>query len=408
MFMRRTIQRVCHEENASVIIISALLLAILIGLLGLAVDTSYAFYMRTKMQSAADAAALGAAANLANGGTASSALVVANSLGTNNGFTSGVANTVVTPSIPPGPNPNGSIPSYANNSNYVRVRITQNVRLFFAPVIGVAANWPVSVNAVAGVKSSPDCLVTLSGFRINGTNTANLNNCSAVIGGSLNATNQAKIAVTGSGDIEVYNNGSIKCPACEPTPTSKSGSMPTLPVLSIPSGLQVVSDPTCSNRYCRPGIYNSQLILAKGSTYTFASGFYLFNKGLSTNSATVTSESNGVTFYIASNQPIDLTGNLTLNAQTPVNCTPGSAILIFQAPSSLTSMDLAGSKDRLNFNGIVSLPYSDIRISGSSSNLTLNGSIIANSLTLNGNMNPSASTNECNNFVSDSRVVLYQ
>jgi hypothetical protein len=71
-------------------------------------------------------------------------------------------------------------------------------------------------------------------------------------------------------------------------------------------------------------------------------------------------------------------------------------------------MDLAGSNDRLNLTGIVSLPYTDIRVSGSSSNLTLNGSIIANSLALNGNMNPSASTNSCNNFVSNTRVVLFE
>ena len=406
--MQALFQKFRKEEKASVIVITALLLAILVGLLGLAVDSSYAFYMRTKMQSAADAAALGAAANLANGGTANTATIVANSLGTSNGFTSGIANTVVTPTIPPGSNPDGSSPSYASNTNYVRVRISQNIPLFFAPVIGVASSWPVSVNAVAGIKSSPDCLITMSSFNINGTNTATLNNCSAVIGGNLDATNQGKIAVNGSGNIEVHNNGSINCPSCTPTPVPKSNPMPTLPSLSIPSGLPVVSDPTCANRYCQPGIYNRKLTLTRGANYTFASGFYLFNQGLSTNSAIVQSETNGVTFYIASNQPIDLTGNLNLSAQTPINCTPGSAILIFQAPSTITTMDLAGSKDQLNLNGIVSLPYTNIRISGSSSNLTLNGSIIANSLQLNGNMNPSASSNNCNNFVSNSRVVLYQ
>lgn len=406
--MQMLIRKFFREDKASVMVLSGLLLAILIGLLGLAVDSSYAFYMRTKMQSAADAAALGAAANLAKGGTPSTAIAVATSLGTSNGFTSGVADTLVISTIPPGPNPNGSNPSYANNVNYVRVRISQTVPLFFASVIGVASTWPVSVNAVAGVKNSPDCLIALNGFRINGTNTASLNNCSAVIGGNLNSTNQAKIAVNGNGDIEVYNNGSINCPACTPTPIIKTGPLPALPSLSLPSGLSVVSDPTCSNRYCQPGIYNSKLTLAKGVNYRFASGFYVFNKGLSTNSAIVNSDTSGVTFYVASNQPIELTGNLTLSAQTPANCTPGSAILIFQAPSSIASMDLAGSQDRLNLNGIVSLPYTNIRISGSSSNLTLNGSIIANSLTLNGNMNPSASTNDCNNFVSSSRVILYQ
>ncbi len=406
--MCRLIPKILSDEKASVIVIAGLLMAILIGFLGLAVDSSYAFYMRTKMQSAADSAALGAAANLANGGSTTNAVLVARSLATSNGFTSGIANAVVTPSIPPGSNPNGSTPSYFNNSNYVRVNISQAIPLFFAPVIGVASSWPVQVNAVAGIKSAADCLITRAGFQINGTNIASLNNCSAAIGGSLQATNQSKIAINGSGSIDVYNNGSINCPSCSPTPTSKSSTFPSLPSLSIPSGLAVVADPTCTNRYCQPGIYNSKLTLNKGASYTFASGFYVFNKGLVTNSAIVQSEANGVTFYVASNQPIDLTGTLTLTAQIPANCTPGSAVLIYQEPSSITSMDLAGSNDRLNLTGIVNLPYTDIRISGSSSNLTLNGSIIANSLVLNGNMNPSASANACNNFVSNTRVVLFE
>jgi Flp pilus assembly protein TadG len=406
--MNHPFKKLWCAEKASVMVMTGLLLAILLGLMGLAVDSSYAFYARTKMQSAADSAALGAAASIANGGSTNNALLVATSLATSNGFTTGVSNAVVTPTIPPGVNPNGSSPSYIDNSNYVRVRITQNVPLFFAPVIGVASTWPVSVNAVAGVKSSPDCLLTRSGFNINGTNTATLNECSAVIGGNLSATNQSKIAINGVGDIQVYNNGTINCPSCTPKPTSKSGALPTIPTVSIPSGLTVVADPTCANKNCQPGIYNSRLTLTRNATYTFASGFYVFNKGFSTNSAIVNSAPGGVTFYVASNQPINLSGKLTLTAPITANCTPGSAVLVYQEPSTITSMALAGSNDQLNFTGIVSLPYMDITISGSSSNLVLNGSIIANSLSLNGNMNPRASANSCNNLMSNSRVVLFQ
>lgn len=388
--------------------ITALLMSIIIGLMGLAVDVSYALYNRTKMQAAADAAALGAAGSLVRGGTINSALGVAVSLATSNGYTSGVAGATVIASIPPGANPDGSIPSFVNNASYSRVKITQNTPLFFAPVLGIAKTWPVSANAVAGVKNTPDCLVTVSGFTINGTNTATLNNCSAAIGGNLRATNKAKIAINGTGNIDVYNNGTINCPSCSPTPTRKTGSAPALPTLSIPSGLSVITDTTCATRTCRPGIYNSQLTLSKGASYTFASGFYVFNRGISTNSATVTSAPGGVTLYVSANQPIDLSGTLTMSAQTPSGCTSGSGILIYQAPSNASSMSLAGSKDQLNFTGIVSLPYTNITISGSSSNFSLSGSLIARSLDLNGNMNPSVSSNPCNNFVSAGGSSLYQ
>lgn len=165
---------------------------------------------------------------------------------------------------------------------------------------------------------------------------------------------------------------------------------------------------SCPSGICQPGIYNSLLELKKGRSYTFASGFYVFNKGLSTNSAIVTSAPNGVTLYIASNQPIDLSGTLTLSALAAAGCSPGSGVLIYQSPSTISSMQLVGSKDFLNLQGIVDLPYVNVIVNGTSSNLTINGSLIANSITLNGDMNPSASSNQCYNYVSENKVSLFQ
>jgi uncharacterized membrane protein len=402
------LKKIHSEEKASFIIITALLLAILIGLMGLAVDTSYAFYVKSRMQAAADAAALGAATSMANGGSINNAKIVALSLSTSNGFTNGTSSIISLPAIPPGPNPDGTIPSYANDTTYARVQISQNVPLFFAPVIGFSNTWAVRVNSVAGVKNSPDCLVTTAAFNINGNNAATLNNCSAVIGGNLTATNQSKIQINGTGSTTVFNGGAINCNSCSPVPVSKSGVLPTLPTVTIPSGLSIVADPTCSTHVCQPGIYNSKLTLNKNQSYTFATGFYLLNGGLSTNSATVTSAPNGVTLYIASNQPIDLSGSLTLSSQTPIGCSAGSGVVIYQSPSNISSLTLNGSNNQLNLNGILDLPYVDISIGGSSSGLTVNGTIIAHSLSLNGDMNPSVSANPCNNFISGNKVSLYQ
>ena len=396
------------QEDGVVTLITALLLVLLIGFMGLATDTSYAFYVRTKMQAAADAAALGGVSDMLNGGTPSNAIAVARSLAAANGFSDGVAFTSVIATIPPGLNPDGSSPSYSNNSSYIRVQITQNVPLFFAPLVGFAKNWTVYGNAVAGIKSSPDCLLTLSNFRINGTNTASLDNCSAIVGGNLTATNKAKIAISGNGTTSVYNDSSIDCNSCTPIPVRRSGELPTLPIVNIPANLNIVSDVSCSSGTCQPGIYNSLLKLKKGNEYTFASGFYVFNKGINTNSAIVTSAPNGVTLYISANQPIELSGSLTLSGLAANGCSPGSGILIHQSPSTVSSMNLAGSKDILKLEGIVNLPYLDLTISGTSSNLTLNGSLIAHSIDLNGNMNPSVSSNPCYNFVSENKVSLFQ
>ena len=71
-------------------------------------------------------------------------------------------------------------------------------------------------------------------------------------------------------------------------------------------------------------------------------------------------------------------------------------------------MPLAGSKAKLNLQGIVDLPYLDVIISGTSSNLSLSGSLIAHSIDLNGNMNPGVSSNPCYNFISENKVSLIQ
>ena len=396
------------QEHGVVTLITALLLVLLVGFMGLAIDTSYAFYVRTKMQAAADAAALGGASDMLNGGTQNNAIGVARLLAAANGFSDGEAYTSVVASIPPGLNPDGSTPSYSTNASYIRVQITQAVPLYFAPLIGFSKNWTVHANAVAGIESSPDCLVTMSTFRINGTNTASLNNCSAVIGGNLNATNNSKIDISGNGTISVYNDSSIQCNSCTPTPVRRSAELPALPTVNIPPGLSEVIDPSCSSGTCQPGIYNSLLELGKGKAYTFASGFYVFNKGLKTNSAIVTSAPNGVTLYVASNQPIDLSGTLTLSALAAPGCTAGSGVLVYQSPSTLSTMKLAGSNDKLNLQGIVDLPYLDVIISGTSSNLSLSGSLIAHSIDLNGNMNPGVSSNPCYNFISENKVSLVQ
>ena len=398
------------QEHGVVTLITALLLALLIGLMGLAIDTSYAFYVRTKMQAAADAAALGGASDMLNGGTQNNAIGIARLLAAANGFSDGEAYTSVIASIPPGLNPDGSTPSYSTNASYIRVQITQAVPLYFAPLIGFSKNWTVNANAVAGIQSSPDCLVTMSDFNMNGSDTATLNNCSAVIGGNLSVNQNAKILINGKGTTSVYNNGSIYCKSCDPAPVKRSGALPTLPTVNIPSGLSVVSDPKCSSGTCHPGIYNDPLVLDKKSSYIFSSGFYLLNRGIDTKGANVTSAPNGVTLYVAPNQTIDLSGTLTLSALAAPGCSAGSGVLIYQGPSASLpppTMTITGL-NKWNFQGIVDLPYLDLTIKSAANELNLNGSLIAHSIDLRGNVNPGVSSNPCYNFISENKVSLVQ
>jgi hypothetical protein len=94
-------------------------------------------------------------------------------------------------------------------------------------------------------------------------------------------------------------------------------------------------------------------------------------------------------------------GDINLTAYTPPDgsCVPGGGILLYQDPSVKTpALKLNGDKQNIILDGIVNLAGLDITIGGTSANIQIKGSIVANSFDLNGNMAPSVSSNPCNNL----------
>jgi hypothetical protein len=71
-------------------------------------------------------------------------------------------------------------------------------------------------------------------------------------------------------------------------------------------------------------------------------------------------------------------------------------------------LDLNGSKVTLKLTGVVNLSADKVSISGSSSSFALNGTLVANSVTLNGNMYPNISANPCNNLYQSAKITLLQ
>ncbi len=111
-------------------VLFALFLPVLIGMMGLGVDAAHLFNERRGIQSAADLAALAGASQLPDDlGAASS---VASDIAADNGYASGV--TVSSP--------------YNGNENQIEVQITDEVSLFFMPVLGLSS-VTVSARSVA-------------------------------------------------------------------------------------------------------------------------------------------------------------------------------------------------------------------------------------------------------------------
>ena len=390
-----------QDTRGSVSIIVGILIVVLLGFLSLAVDVGYLAVQKNRLQNTSDAAALACVIHDSN--DACGVFPNTNDIPVN-------ANTLISPlnsyrytihTVLP-----VTCPNTATQFNCAQAIASTRFNPFFMGILG-KDTVDLSALSIAGrTRPSPSCLVSIQDFTINGTNVATLNNCSAVIGGELNNTNQAAIVASGSGSsILIYGDETPNCANCSPKPMMRTDPFPLIPTVTIPStnidgSPLIVRDGTaCTSASCLPGIYTSKVTL-KGST-VFSSGNYVFQQGLDSGKNSL--RGSGVAMYIpaGSASGFDMEGDINLTAYTPPDgsCVPGGGILLYQDPSVKTpALKLNGDKQNIILDGIVNLAGLDITIGGTSANIQIKGSIVANSFDLNGNMAPSVSSNPCNNL----------
>jgi hypothetical protein len=393
--------KLIQDTRGSVSIIVGILIVVLMGFLGLAVDVGYLAVQKNRLQNTSDAAALACVIHDSN--DACGVFPNANDIPVN-------ANTLIIPlnsyrytihTVLPVPCPNT-----ATQFNCAQAIASTQFNPFFMGLLGKDTIDLAALSIAGRTRPSPSCLVSMQDFTINGTNVATLNNCSAVIGGELNNTNQAAIVASGSGSsILIYGDETPNCVNCSPKPMMRSEPFPLIPTVTIPSTnidgspLIVRDGAACTSASCLPGIYSSKVTL-KGST-VFSSGNYVFQQGLDSRKNSL--QGSGVAMYIpaGSSSGFNMEGDINLTAYTPSNgsCVPGGGILLYQDASVRTpDLKFNGSKQNINLDGIINLSGINITVGGTSANINIKGSIVANSFDLNGNMAPSASSNPCNNL----------
>ena len=405
--------KLISDTSGAVSIIVGILIFVLFGFLGLAVDVGYMMVQKNRLQNTSDAAALSCV--ILDSDEACGVFPNTSNILNNN-------NSLITPlnnykfkidTLLPVPCPNTAL-----QFNCARAIASTNYATFFMGLLGKNA---VDVNAVsiAGrIKPAPSCLVSVTDFRIIGSNVATLNNCSAIIGGLLDGKGNGSIVANGSNSmIMIYGDEAPKCGMCSPTPSIMTGTFPTIPTVTIPTtnidGSNLITRPgsSCTAASCPPGIYTSKVTL-NGST-TFASGNYVFQQGFVSGQKN-SLQGSGVAFYIPSGSTsgFNIEGNINLTAYTPPDgsCVPGGGIVLYQAPSVTTpTFKFNGNKQNINLDGIISLAGVQVEVDGTAANIQIKGSIVAYNFVLNGNMAPSVSSNPCNNLeLGAGRPILVQ
>ncbi len=390
-----------HHQKGATIVLFALLLTVLVGLMGLALDGGYMLLQKNRLQNTADAAALACVINSSACGAGGSNLFPDVNL---YGFDVQTTNPVACPKT--------------TQLGCVQAVASTTWNTFFLGILG-QSTFSLSAKGIAGKNSGgATCVITDNFFSTNGTNNVTLNNCSAAIGGSFSTTNKSGIVIspnTNDNLITVYNGHPSACGNCSPAPVSVSGAMPTPPSFTapiIPNAAAPTYNASTKTYTYYPGTYSSPVVFDKKYSYVLSSGLYnsayVFNGGLDTGSAVVTNGSGGASIYVPGNKSLSLSGTVTLSAPTPTGCIAGSAVVINHPyTSTYHSFTLNGTQDHLNLTGVANFSADNFTVSGTSSALSITGSLVTNSLSLNGNMNPGYSANPCNNVYVSGGIGLF-
>jgi hypothetical protein len=388
------------KEAGSVLVFMALTLGVLMGFAGLAIDMGALRYEKRLQQTAADAAAIAGASNLAFGGVSTGAQNAAAA----NGFadTSGkggcpgaIGCVTVTATAP-------SSGAHAGQGNYVEALVTAVQPTYFMKVLGINSETitarAVATNLSGGANNG--CLYTLGspsasieGIDISGGATLNAPTCGIVDNGSLNINGSVTAATFGTSGNR--NRGSATC-----TVPSSLCPTPNMPVSADPlSYLKPPAQPGLSfgnviiekanQTLLQPGTYTSITIgsTAKNSTarVIFNSGIYYINGagGLRFNGA-ATARGTGVMFYFTNGATIDAAGGANIDIQLSAQTSgPYAGILFYQDPDDKSAPQLSGD-NRSYFQGALYFPEAQLTFFGNNVRYSV-GVVVADALRLSGN-----------------------
>jgi len=348
-----------HRKNGQALILVAFGLLVLTGVVGLGIDMGYLRYLKRRLQTAADSAAIAGASELKTGDYHSAALSDSKS----NGFEDGANGVTVSPSNPPA---DAASLKMKEPRSYVEVKVQQRAPTFFMRVFGINSST-ISATAIAYLDSSKGCVYSLGllgGINVN----ANVNapNCGVI--------DNAVLSV-GGGCINAASIGVVLnlLGGCA-TPPPVLGIAPTPDPLAylIAPGIGACNPPKNVNSsnptVVTPGTYCGGISVGAGNTgpVTFLPGLYVLNGGGLQIQGKGNVNGNGVTFYVApGGGPVQVngTGNVTLTASTnaPAAGIPGG-ILFFQDKANNQGANLQGGN--LLLTGALYFPGAPLAIGG--------------------------------------------
>jgi Flp pilus assembly protein TadG len=382
------------------LVMFALLLPLLFGVTGLAIDGGLLLASYRHVQNAADSAALAAAMDLIRG----KSVATAQATGTTYVQTyNNMPNSTVTVNIPPTTGP------HAGNNRYAEAIVSNPFTTSFIQMVGVNRNQTVGARAVAGWENvtSGEGVITLNQNPQGGKGIQVSGGSSISVDGPVidNATGPSALDVSGGGTVyatDVNVSGGVAGSSnvmSYPPPGGGPSPLEENTGINEPDPLADLAVPTISNGVTNtnygtvsvtngqtvtlnPGIYTS--IGVSGGTVTLNPGIYVIQGGqgnvaLNITGGTVTG--NGVMFYNTSatynpTTGVDATtkngdfGSINISG-SGVNLSGLSnaassynGMLIFQDRANTNTVSIQGGSSGAQIKDTVYAPNANLQISG--------------------------------------------
>lgn len=381
------------EEKGGTTVLVALSVPVIVGALGVGVDTGAWYMEKHRVQQIADSAALGGARALAGGQDESTAQAVSNRDAARNRFSAGASQTIVVNSPP-------TSGTYAGKTGAVEVIVTRSLpSLFSSYMLGTAAR-SVRGRAVAAMKttkggtgsgcilakdtsksgalsfvgnaklSAPDCFVaatSTSTSALTAVGNANVTAYTLYLGGQYSLTGNATITLTEAAHLN-YSGVTDPYEDLYPTPTLSGGCTKTNYSLSG-NGTATLNP----GRYCG-GIKvssNGKLTLNPGTYYMDAGNFTISGNGVVTCSGCGGGAGVTIVFTASSTTKIgtaSFSGNASVTLSSPGadSGQPYPGFVFYQdprAPAYAKTASVTGN-GVLKLSGVLYFPSNTLKLSG--------------------------------------------
>jgi Flp pilus assembly protein TadG len=398
----RSASGVLIHESGQTLVLVALSLTLLMGVLALAIDVGFVRFQQSRLQKAADAAAIAAGLEIGNCNNtvcANMQTAAATALKED-----GITSTTITPTsnqctvstssslamiVNVAPCALGTSDPNNGNTHVAEVVLTEPQRTFFGAIIGIQ-----TLNLVARAEagdsyvntgvSGGNCIYTQS-LEFNSSNgTFTLNSCGLYDNGNLQTNNGDTVTAStflyyGSWSPNncnsscVWNIGGTNTAPPAHTTTPQSDPLASLTPPTQPANSSTYNNTTpSSGATLQPGYYPNGINLNSNVSVTLAPGLYYMNGSINVNSG-ATLSGTGVELYF-SNGTLQLNSGSTakLTAPTTTSSTAGTTagMLDWQSSTNSTGMPIDSGSSSY-FQGVIYLPDAQLTLN-SGTGVTIN------------------------------------